>query len=76
MKGTIKVPRRELDDTLIPVGDNLGVDRHGRYFALENTPVPRQSPVTRFMTVMTLGFWPWGKNVSVSAYREDRLVRR
>lgn len=77
MLGRIKVGRRDLDSTMIPVSTKLMVDKYGReYIVIEDTKIPRQSKFTRAMLRMTYGVWPWGKTVAVRAIREDRNVKR
>lgn len=74
--GSIKVERREFDDTLIPAETKFN-DRYGTIFkAVRDTQVKRQGAFTRFMCRITFGLYPFGKHVYVPAYREDRLRSR
>lgn len=77
-RGKLRVARRELDDTLVPRGDDtLLVDAQGRkHYAVEDTPVPHQSPLTRALVAMTFGLWPFGRTAEVPAVREDRNETR
>ena len=74
--GSMKVIRRDWDDTLIPAGTKFVSSNHTIFETVRNTAVRRQSLFTRFMRRITFDFWPFGRHVYIPVYKEERQSHR
>lgn len=76
MTGKILIKRRRFDDTLVPKGFRHMTVMGETYVTTQEHSLRRWNWYTKLMDFVTCGWWPWGKSVSISAWREDRLEAR